>query len=248
MNQSRKRTPKEVRGSILGTLLGDSYITQTNQYGCEQVCKELIELKRELLLHYNKDAPNISTRTRSNVVIEGRKVNSKPTYSIRMRHPRFARLHKLLYKTGSKQVYFNLLKFLSLEGLALWVMDDGYMDYKKSNSTRNLRICTDSFDETSINAIIRYFSEIHNIEAKIYYHTNSKGASKKPRISFNAANSQKLISLIYPYFIDSMLYKIDMHYLDSTLRSKRCSPEYRIAANYISQRRALLIKGDEDIV
>ena len=46
MNQSRKRTPKEVRGSLLGTLLGDSYITQGNQFGCEQITKELIEIKK----------------------------------------------------------------------------------------------------------------------------------------------------------------------------------------------------------
>jgi hypothetical protein len=247
MNQSRKRTPKEVRGSILGTLLGDSYITQGNQFGCEQVTKELIEIKRELLAHYNPKVAEISERHRTEIVIENRSVTAKPTYTIRMRHPRFARLNKLLYFRGSKQVYFNLLKFLSLEGIALWIMDDGYMDYKKSSCTRNLRICTDSFDEESIKAIIMYFDKIHNIEAKVYYHINKKGADKKPRISFNGTNSQKLISLIYPYFIDSMLYKIDMHYLDSTLKSKRCSPEYRVAANYISQRRALLLEG-EDIV
>lgn len=247
MNQSRKRTPKEIRGSLLGTLLGDSYITQGNQFGCEQVTKELIEIKRELLAHYNPEVAQISERQRTGTVIEGRNVVAKPTYTIRMRHPRFARLNKLLYSRGTKQVYFNLLKFLSLEGIALWIMDDGYMDYKESSCTRNLRICTDSFDEESIKAIIRYFQEIHGIEAKVYYHQNKKGADKKPRVSFNAVNSQKLISLIYPYFIDSMLYKIDMHYLDSTLKSKRCSPEYQVAANYISQRRALLKEG-EDIV
>ena len=247
MHQSRERTPKEIRGSLLGTLLGDSYITQGNQFGCEQITRELIEIKRDLLKHYNKDVAEISIRQRENTIIDGRKVVSKPTYTIRMRHPRFRRLHSLLYRTGTKQVTFSLLKFLSLEGIALWIMDDGYMDYKASSSTRNLRICTDSFDEISISEIIRYFKEIHSIEAKVYYHVNKKGADKKPRISFNAANSQKLISLIYPYFIDSMLYKIDLHYLPNTIKSKRCSDEYRVAESYISQRRALL-KEDEDIV
>ncbi|OQB10814.1 MAG: LAGLIDADG DNA endonuclease family protein [Parcubacteria group bacterium ADurb.Bin216] len=247
MHQSRERTPKEIRGSLLGTLLGDSYITQGNQFGCEQVTRELIEIKRDLLKHYNKDVAEISVRQRENIKIEDRNIIAKPTYTIRMRHPRFKRLHSLLYRTGTKQVTFSLLKFLSLEGIALWIMDDGYMDYKVSSSTRNLRICTDSFDEISISEIIRYFKEIHDIEAKVYYHVNKKGADKKPRISFNAANSQKLISLIYPYFIDSMLYKIDLHYLPSTIKSKRCSDEYRIAESYISQRRALL-KEDEDIV
>lgn len=249
MYQSRKRTPKEVRGSLIGTLLGDSYITQGSMFGCEQVSKNLIELKRDLLRHYKLDVPEISVRDRSGTTrfIEGREIkNIKPTYSIRMHHPRFKRYHKLLYSTGTKQVHYGMLKMLSLEGIALWIMDDGYMDYKASNCTRNLRICTDSYDEISINNIIRYFKEYHGIEAKIYKHISAKGATPKPRISFNAKESQKLIAKIYPYFLDEFLYKIDLHYLDSTIKSKRCSDEYRIAANYISQRKALL--QSEDIV
>jgi hypothetical protein len=240
MRQSVRRTPKEVRGALLGTLLGDSWITGANHYGCEQTNKELIELKREILSHYNPLVAEISERNRISSTVEERKIKANTTYTIRMRHPRFARWKKILYRTGSKQVTFNILRALTLEGIALWIMDDGYMDYKKSSSTRNLRICTDSFDEISIQEIIRYFKEIYDIEAKIYYHKSSSISNKKPRISFNAKNAQKLISLIYPYFVDSLLYKIDMHYLPQTLKSKRCSPEYNKAALYISQRKALL--------
>lgn len=242
MGQS-KRTPKEVRGSLIGTLLGDSYITQGSMFGCEQVSENLVNLKQELLRHYKEDVPPISIRDRSGEirVIDGRVVqNIKPTYSIRMHHPRFKRYQKILYSTGEKQVHYGMLKMLSLEGIALWIMDDGYMDYKESKCTRNLRICTDSYDEISINNIIRYFKEYHDIEAKVYYYISRKGAIPKPRISFNAKNAQKLISKIYPYFLDEFLYKIDLHYLPSTVTSKRCSDDYRKACSYISQRRELL--------
>lgn len=248
MHQSRKRTPKEVRGALLGTLLGDSYITQTNQFGCEQVNKDLIELKRELLSHYKKDVPEISVRNRKRATIERREVSAKETYSIRMRHPRFKRWKKLFYRQNNdKQITPSILKFLTYEGIALWIMDDGYMDYKRSSNTRNLRICTDSYDEISINAILNYFKEYHGIEAKIYWHSRAKGAKKTPRVSFSAKNAQKLISLVYPYFVDSMMYKIDMHYKPETLKSKRCSPEYRKAAAFISERRAQF-ENCEDIV
>jgi len=244
MSQSRKRTPKEVRGSLIGTLLGDSYITQGNMFGCEQTSKGLIELKRELLRHYKADVPAIAIRQRENVHIDGRKLNCKPTYSIRMRHPRFKRYGHLLYKHGSRQVSYSMLKFISLEGLALWIMDDGYMDYEPRKRTRNLRLCTDAFDGISIDNIIRYFKEYHEIEAKVYSHVNKKGAVPKRRISFNAKNAQKLIAKIYPYFLDEFLYKIDLHYLPETLDSMRCSDEYRVAANYISQRKALSSQGE----
>lgn len=242
MGQSR-RTPKEVRGSLIGTLLGDSYITQGSMFGCEQISENLIKIKQELLKHYKEEVPPISVRNRNvgTISIDGRVVqNIKPTYSIRMRHPRFKRYHRILYSTGEKQVHYGMLKMLSLEGIALWIMDDGYMDYKKSSCTRDLRICTDSYDKISIDNIIRYFKEYHDIDAKVYYHISKKGAVPKPRISFNAKNAQKLISKIYSYFLDEFLYKIDLHYLPSTVASKRCSDDYRKAHSYISQRRELL--------
>lgn len=232
-----KRTPKEIRGALLGTLLGDSYITQRSSYGCEQITKSLIEIKAELISHYIKKYPIISERSRDGTIIEGRKVNSRLTYSVRGRHPRFSKWYKLLYKTGTKQVTYNILRYLNPEGIALWIMDDGYLDYKKSSCTRNLRICTDSFDEISHQEMIRYFKDIHNIEAKIYYHQRAKNTKKVPRLSFNAKNSQKLICLIYKYFVPELFYKLDMHYLEATLQSERCSEEYRKANKYIQNAR-----------
>lgn len=244
MNKS-KRTPKEIRSAIIGTLLGDSYITQNSHFGCEQVCKALIERKAEILSHYSPDI-KVSERQRNSVVIEGRKVASRPTYTIRLRHPRFKKWHKVLYKTGSKQVTYNILKFLNEEGIAMWIMDDGYMDYKKSSKTRNLRICTDSFDEISHLEMIRYFKDVWQIDAKIYWHKRNKNSPKVPRLSFNATNSQKLISLVYKHFVPELLYKLDLNYEDKTLNSIRCSDEYREAHKYISQSRAPAM--GEDIV
>lgn len=251
MHQSRKRTPKEIRGSLIGTLLGDSYITQGSHFGCEQVSKNLIYLKWELLKHYKPDVAEPTSRQRDATPVDGRLVtNIKPTYTVRLRHPRFNNYYKVFYSNGNKEIRYSTLKMLSLEGIALWIMDDGYMDYKESSCTRNLRICTDSYSSLSIQNIIRYFKEVHSIDAKVYMHVNKKGATPKPRVSFNAQNAQKLISKIYSYFLDEFLYKIDLHYLDKTIKSKRCSDEYRIAAKYISERKALILEKsiNEDIV
>jgi len=229
-----KRTPKEVRGALLGTLLGDSYVTMGNCFGCEQITLSLIAYKADLISHYLGYVPDIKERERQGVVIEGRHVNSRRTFSIRGRHEVFKKFHKKLYKTGTKQLNINLLKFLSPEGIALWLMDDGYMDYKKSSCTRNIRICTDSFDELSHQAIIRYFKEVWCIDSKVYWHKRNKDAEPKPRISFNASNSQKVVCLVYKYMLPEMYYKIDMRYKEKTVQSKRCSDGYREALKYIS--------------
>ena len=62
-----------------------------------------------------------------------------------------------------------------------------------------------------------------------------KGRAVRPRISFNAANSQKLICIMYKYFVPEMLYKLNLHYTDSALKSVRCSLKSIKVANYILQ-------------
>lgn len=224
----------EIKGAIIGTLLGDSWISNRNEYGCEQISENLILKKKEII---DRISPEIHTyiHSRQRKPTDFNK-NPKRTYILQTnKHPYFEKLRNLLYINGSKQVTINILNKLTPEGIALWLMDDGYLDYKKSSNTRNIRICTDSFDEFSIKQIKQYFSDTHNIQTKVMMHIARKGYLPKPRISFGAKEMQKLILLVYKYFLPEFFYKINLHYLDSTLNSKRCSHEYREAAYYILQ-------------
>lgn len=232
MNQSRNAS--QIKGALVGTLLGDSYISNRNEFGCEQISENLILYKKNII-------DNIAPDLNSYLYSRQRKPskfnkNPKQTYVLQSNHHiYFKKLRELFYKENGKQVSVSLLNKLTPEGLALWFMDDGYLDYKKSSSTRNLRICTDSFDEFSINQIIQYFNDTWNIESKVYMHTARKGYNPKPRVSFNAKNSQRFIALTYKYFLPEFYYKIDLHYLPKTIQSKRCSEEYREAVSYILQ-------------
>ena len=236
--QSRNRTAQEVKGALYGTLLGDSTVTNRNEFSCEQVSADLIRLKGEIL---RSIAPDIKVyyheRDRGNKqVIRGIEYNRNLSYIIQTnKHPYFSNFREKLYHTGDKQVTREVLRYLTPEGLALWFMDDGYLDYKASSNTRNLRICTDSFDEISINNIVQYFNDEWDIQSKVYMHKAGYGRVSKPRISFNANNAQKFISLVYKYFLPEFYYKLDLHYTNMTLKSKRCSDEYRNAVEYMLQ-------------
>lgn len=230
MNRSRK----EVQGALVGTLLGDSWVSNRNEFGCEQITKSLIDVKGNILSNI---APDISVyyhnRQRQP---NGFNKNPKRTYIVQTnKHAYFEKLRKLLYPKGEKVVSKTTLNKLTPEGIALWFMDDGYLDYKKSSNTRNLRLCTDSFDSLSIKNIQEYFKNTYNITTKVMMHKARQGYMPKPRISFGAKEMQKLIVLIYKYFVPEMMYKINLHYLDKTLHTKRCSDEYREAAYYILQ-------------
>lgn len=224
----------EVKGALIGTLLGDSYISEGNRFGCEQITESLIEQKAELLSYYMGKIPNISIRTRKNQVIYGRSINNKPIYTVRACHSVFVDLYKQFYNSD-KQVSTAILEQLTDKGLAWWVMDDGYMNYDRSSNTRNLRICTDSFNIESINNIVEYFRSRYGVTAKIYYAGVVRREKGQARISFSAKDTQKLITIIYKYFVPELMYKLDMHYKESTIKSKRCSIEYRAAYKYIQE-------------
>lgn len=244
---SKSRSAVEIRGALLGTLLGDSTVSNRGEFSCEQITEALIDYKQNLLDSISGVSTYRHTRDRGNTQrIDNKTYGRKLSYVVQTnQHPYFSKLRDRLYFDGSKQVSYSVLEDLTDEGLALWLMDDGYLDYKKSSATRNLRICTDSFDDLSIKNIQRYFLEYYNIETKVYMHNAGHGRKPGPRISFNAENSQKLICMVYRYFVPEMLYKINLQYTEFTLNSKRCSEEYREAAKYIIQHTP---SKDDDIV
>lgn len=218
-------------------------------FSCEQVNKNLITYKKILLEQLTGKSIKVHMRQRKPSVVHNNKHIStfKPTYITHARHSLFNDFRDDLYKEGVKQVNMNILNKLTDEGLALWLMDDGMMYYNLKNHTKYLRICTDSFDEFSINQIQQFFSERYNIASKVYMHNSGNNSTKKPRIQFNAANAQKIISIVYKFTLPDFYYKLDLHYLEKTLKSKRCTSDYVSAVSYMSQHSSPINLG-EDIV
>jgi hypothetical protein len=245
-NQSRNQA--EVKGALYGTLLGDSTVTNRNEFSCEQISENLIKYKGAILENIAPDMKvYYHTRDRgSKQTINNKEYNRNISYVVQTnQHKYFENYRQALYNTGTKQVTKDILKYLTPEGLALWFMDDGYLDYKPSNNTRNLRICTDSFDELSIKNIMQYFNDTWHIQTKLYMHNAGYGRQPKPRVSFNPENAQKFIVLVHKYFLPEFYYKINLHYSEKTLNSKRCSKPYITAVEYMLQRTPSLNKEDD---
>lgn len=235
-------TSSEIKGALIGTLLGDSYITNRGEFGCEQVSEKLINLKADILKKIHPDI-KVYLHSRQREPSDFNK-NPKRTYIVQTnKHPYFQKLRDELY-INDKQVSSSILNKLTPMGIALWFMDDGYCDYKKSNSTKTLRFCTDSFDEFSIKQLQTYFNNVLAIPTKVMMHKARQGYTPKPRVSIGGSEPmQKFVALVYKYFLPEFYYKIDLHYTERTLKSKRCSEEYRTAADYMLQR-----LSKEDIV
>jgi len=244
----RSRTPQEIRGALIGTLLGDSFIRGGRTFMCEQTSLNLINVKAKLISHYTNAYPKITTRTRSSI-IKGRYIKPSTTFTVGGDHNTFKKWAKVFYMFGERQIRMSILRRLTPEGIAMWIMDDGFMYYTRSNCTRRLVLCTDAYSELSHKLMIRYFKEYHNLDCKTITHQSCKDSNKTLRLAFSAKSTQALIAKIHPFVLDEFLYKLDMHYKESTIYSERCLPEYRMAYESISQRMALHnLCVDEDIV
>lgn len=112
--------------------------------------------------------------------------------------------------TPKKTFTRNLLNWLDEQGLAIWFMDDGFININESEQRygsvqRNIKIST-CVDEKTCNEIIKYFKEKWNIEFRPFIE-KSKLFSIATRTN---EDSDRFISIVKPYVeqVPSLLYKI----------------------------------------
>lgn len=104
----------------------------------------------------------------------------------------------------------ELLDWLDEQGIAIWFMDDGFININESEQRhgsiqRTIKIST-CVDEKTCNVIIQYFKEKWNIEFRPF-----KEKSKLFSIATRTNNdTDKFIDIVKPYVeqVPSLLYKI----------------------------------------
>ncbi|MDO8575598.1 MAG: LAGLIDADG endonuclease [bacterium] len=105
-------------------------------------------------------------------------------------------LHSIFYKNKVKILPDEVFKLMNPQILAVWFMDDG------SNNQNGLTINTHGFSLKGQEQIIKFFKDKFNIDSKIIKDRN------KWKISMNNVNKISLFSIISPFIIPSMTYKI----------------------------------------
>lgn len=233
--------PSQTEGFLIGTLLGDSYMYRNYSFCCENVSKGLIMLKIKYLKTLLNKKVTLLSRDRSGEFMQVGSnkpiVNIKPIYGFSLHSiEHFSKFKSIVYPNSKRELSSQAIEKLTPAGLAVWFMDDGYLYYARSSNTRYLRFCTDSFSLESIERALQILKDKWDLEGKVYWHKSSQDYDKKPRISFNAHNSQKLVSIIYPHTLPEFYYKINLRYLDKTLDTKRVSESYRIIQREIESK------------
>lgn len=183
------------RQMMLGSLLGDGYIND-KRYRCSHSIKQssLIELKTNILS--------------SLVSSSYQAVGGYGTQMIGIqtgRSPATNDLYDLCTVGGKKEVTHRWLSQLTPIGLAFWYMDDGSISLSKQQkgyATFHTEGYTREEVETISAFLYRWFG-LHNsiIEYRGYY-----------RIALTTKSTDLLFSMIFPYIIPDLQYKLYPEY------------------------------------
>ena len=194
---------EEQQQILLGTLLGDANISRSkgSKYHQLRLCHsekqlEYLKWKIFMLQEFFKAEPYVRC--------DGRGRRYQVTS---VSHPIFTELYNLFYVKGKKALSKKVLDKVSELGLAVWLMDDGFLygANKKKGWKGNLALSTACYSRNEHELLVRWFKEKWGIKAKI--HTRSDGHLE---LHFPGEASRKLKKLIAPYVLPMFEYKLDI--------------------------------------
>jgi len=198
------KLPSEVEEMLTGIILGDAHIdrrTSTSNsklvYAQTAVAhKEYFDYVLSFFLPFCvKNYKPLSRLIKDN--------RTKKTYSAisftTMQLPCFNKYRDLFYELKVKRVPDNIYELLTPRGLAFWLMDDG------SRHGSGVHIGVYAFSNTDVDKLMFTLQDKFNLRCSIHYNRD-----KKPRIYIFKESMETLISLVKPYFIKEMLYKLGL--------------------------------------
>ncbi len=187
IRQMRKRNLSSLQEEFLvGTLLGDGFLMATTMGYCLRIhqgikWKDFVDWKYEIMKDFVNTPP---------------KFDGKGFYFRTVTNPIFSTYRKLFYDRKQKIIPDNLGEILSSFGLAIWIMDDG------SKKEGCMRIHTYSFSYQDHLKIQEALKNKFGIKCNIH---RDKGMF---RLYVVSESIERLVKLVKPYFIPSMLYKL----------------------------------------
>jgi hypothetical protein len=145
-----------------------------------------------ILSHYCSSTPHFTTGKRNNTITYGLGFFTRSL-------PCFTQIHLLWYSQGIKVLPYDLFDYLTPVALANWIMGDG------SRTRHGLILCTDSNTLKDVILLINILIIKFDLKCTLREHRKNQF-----RIYISEQSMNKLRSLVKPYMIESMLYKIHL--------------------------------------
>ena len=204
----KSKITKESRNLLIGMLLGDGTISNNNVFKIahSESQKDYLEWKIKQL----KEAGIRNNGIKSYIKTKGYTIGVPVYYTQLNTIPFIKVLRKVFYK--EKKILGNrkLLNRLDAKGIAIWYMDDGHINIRKTKDGRPMgfyiKISTCE-PKQEVQTIIDFFKEQWNI--KFYmFHEGKKEDSYS--LCCGTKEGLKFIDIVKPYVsqVPSMIHKI----------------------------------------
>jgi hypothetical protein len=203
----KTKITKESRNLLIALLLGDGTISNNNVFKlshCEEQ-RDYLEWKIEQL----KDAGLRNNGLKEYISVKGYNKGKKVYYTQLNIIPFVKVLRRVFYKPNKKLGNRKLLNRLDAKGIAIWYMDDGHINYRKTNGKVHgfyIKIAT-CMPKEELQIIIDYFKEVWNIDFYMFHEGKKENSYS---LCCGTKEGIKFIDIVKPYVkqIPSMLHKI----------------------------------------
>lgn len=203
----KTKITKESRNLLIALLLGDGTISNNNVFKlshCEEQ-RDYLEWKIEQL----KEAGLRSNGLKEYISVKGYNIGKKVYYTQLNIIPFIKVLRRVFYKPYKKLGNRKLLNRLDAKGVAIWYMDDGHINYRKTNGKVHgfyIKIAT-CMPKEELQIIIDYFKEVWNIDFYMFHEGKKENSYS---LCCGTKEGIKFINIVKPYVeqVPSMIHKI----------------------------------------
>jgi len=225
-NRKQRLTPKQ-NAYIYGSMLGDGCIKINKKHkngnaflSVGQINKSYVEYQYSIMKTFIKSKMSVRIDKR---------LNRSPFYYFRtIAHPVFSDVYNKIYPNERKTISKKWLQQLTPFSLAIWYMDDGSI----TKSTRMMRISTESFTNQENKILINFLQNKWGIRPKIIK-SNARG---KFLLKLSSSERNKFFTLIDPFIIPEMRYKLYKNYQNLSLKRWNVSEIKFLQENYFGSR------------
>lgn len=213
----KTKITKESRNLLIGLLLGDGTISNNNVFKLSHCGeqKDYLEWKIKQLNNCGLRNNGLKEYVSSKGYNEGKKVYYTQLNTI----PFIKVLRRVFYKPHKRLGNRKLLNRLGAREIAIWYMDDGHINYRKTKDRVHgfyIKIAT-CLSKEELQIIIDYFKEVWNIQFYMF-HEGKKEDSYS--LCCGTKEGLKFIDIVKPYVeqVESMKHKIEY---DLSQRTKK---------------------------
>lgn len=201
----------ELKGYLTGLIFGDGYIDGGNTkraFVIKSINKDFIdEIKANL-----ESCTNFKINVRDIPEHDSCGCHHKESWELRVQaHPYFAKKYHHFYDDYRHRIASKeSLEWLTPHGLANWYMCDGYIclvgKTKGFIRSRRIDICTDRYSKQTVESMCIALRNKFRLDTSIIKRNDQY------RIRIKQTSYNDFISLIAPYIVNSMRYKLYLGY------------------------------------